>query len=101
MALMAVSHMCGAVVDGADGEKLGSITDVMVDTDTGRISYVVFAYGGVLGVGEKLFAVPWEALEPEPLNGRFKVQVDAAALDAAEGIDKDAWPAEAAADWLR
>jgi sporulation protein YlmC with PRC-barrel domain len=44
------------------GDNLGKIEDVMLDVDTGRISYAVLSFGGFLGMGDKLFAIPWNAL---------------------------------------
>ena len=34
----------------------------MLDMNTGQVAYAVLAFGGFLGMGEKLFAVPWPAL---------------------------------------
>lgn len=33
----------------------------MLDLEGGRIAYAVLSFGGVLGVGNKLFAVSWSA----------------------------------------
>ena len=100
MALFASTKICGAAVTSTDGTALGTITDFMVDHDTGAIIYAVLAHGGLLGVGEKLFAVPWSAFIVDPLAGALTLNVAADALDAARGIDKDAWPAEPPRDWL-
>ena len=100
MALLPSTKICGAAVSGTDGSALGTITDFMVDHDTGALVYAVLAHGGVLGVGEKLFAVPWEAFIVDPLAGALTLNASAASLNAATGIDKDAWPTEARADWL-
>ena len=45
------------------GEHLGKIEDLMIDLGNGRIAYAVLSFGGFLGFGNKLFAVPWEALQ--------------------------------------
>lgn len=100
MALMAASAVCGAAVFGRDGQRLGGITELMVETDTGKIAYAVLTHGGVLGLGEKLFAVPWHVIEIDAVNSQMRVEADSAALDAAVGISKDAWPTEAHADWI-
>lgn len=99
MPLVAATKLCGAQVLGRSGDALGTITDFMADCEGGRIAYAVLAHGGVLGIGEKLFAVPWSALQPLP-EGRFRVEASADQLNAAAGINKDAWPAEAPEDWL-
>jgi len=99
MPLVAATMVCGATVNGRDGASLGTITDVMFDSDSGGIGYAVLAHGGVLGVGEKLFAVPWDRLRAHD-DGTFAVDADANDLAVAGGIDKDAWPVSAPLDWL-
>ncbi|MDT7933114.1 MAG: PRC-barrel domain-containing protein [Sphingomonadaceae bacterium] len=98
MPVKAASAICGARVSGRDGTELGSITEIMLDTGTGVIAYCVMSHGGVLGVGEKLLAVPWSALNEA--DGGLAIDADEAQLSAAMGIDKDAWPPAAPRDWL-
>jgi sporulation protein YlmC with PRC-barrel domain len=87
-----MSAICGAAVTGPDGEKLGSISELMVDSATGAISYAVLAYGGLLGVGEKLFAIPWRSFRIDPVGNRISLDAPQARLEALPGFDKDAWP---------
>jgi hypothetical protein len=93
--LRPVGGICGASVTGAGGETLGSITELMLDTDSGGVAYAVLAYGGVLGVGEKLFALPWAALSVDAASGEVSSLLTRERLDGLEGFDKDAWPTEA------
>ena len=91
-ALLPAAKICGAsVVDGA-GEGLGAIIDLMIDTATGAISYAVLSYGGLLGVGETLFAVPWTCFRMDAEGNRLVLDVPRDQLDAMDGFDKDAWP---------
>ena len=62
------------VVDG-DGDELGRLAYVMLDVQAGRVAYAVLAHGGVLGLGEQLFAVPWQSLRPDPDNDCFVLDV--------------------------
>lgn len=101
MAIMAASKICGAPVESPSGQALGAITEIMIEAATGGVSYAVLAHGGVLGVGEKLFAVPWSAFTAAELDGKFTLDASVDALAGGTGIGKDAWPAEASADWLR
>lgn len=91
-AVVAVGAICGAQVTNRDGEALGTIAELMVDTASGRISYAVLSFGGVLGVGEKLFAVPWDCLAIDPTSNGVTLDLPRARLDEADGFDKDAWP---------
>lgn len=100
MAVMAVSKICGGKVESRSGEALGEVTEIMIDADSGGIAYAVLSHGGILGVGEKLFAVPWAAFAVNAAAGTLTIDADAGQLAAAPGIDKDAWPADASADWL-
>lgn len=92
-AVVAVGAICGAPVTNRAGEALGTIAELMIDTASGRISYAVLSYGGVLGVGEKLFAVPWDCLAVDPTSNGVMLDLPRAHLDQTDGFDKDAWPA--------
>ena len=59
----------------------------------------VLSFGGVLGIGEKLFAVPWNALKLDTVNKRFILDIDKDRLNDAPGFDKDAWPRMADQKW--
>ena len=80
-----------AVVNSA-GEKLGKIEDFMLDADSGRIRYAVLSFGGVLGIGNKLFAVPPEALTVDAVNQQLILDIDRSRLEDAPGFDRDDWP---------
>lgn len=90
-------------VDNTKGEKLGEIEDIVYDTDTGRVVYAAVSFGGFLGVGDKLFAVPWHALKPEfdSVNNRHHIvmNADKETLKNAQGFDKDHWPDMGDAKW--
>ena len=86
------------VVNRAD-EDLGSIEHVMIDVPSGRIAYAVLAYGGVFGIGEKLFAVPWGALTLDADRRCFILDIDRKRLENAVAFDKDHWPSMADATW--
>lgn len=82
-------------------EKLGSIKDLMLNIHTGTVSYAVLSFGGFLGMGEKLFAVPWNAMTLDTTNKRFLLNVDSARLEDAPGFDKDHWPDMADPTWAQ
>jgi PRC-barrel domain len=91
-ALMGADTLIGdSVVNGSE-EDLGDIKEIMLDMNTGQVAYAVLAFGGFLGMGEKLFAVPWQALHLDTANHRFVLNVDKERLKTAPGFNKDAWP---------
>ena len=99
--LMGADTLMGNDVYNGDDEDLGDVKEIMLDMSTGRISYAVLSFGGVLGMGEKLFAVPWDALQLDTENKRFTLNVKKESLDQAPGFDKDSWPDMADQAWAK
>jgi sporulation protein YlmC with PRC-barrel domain len=97
--VMSASTLTGDKVVNAAGEDLGKIDEIMIDTPTGRVAYAVLSFGGFLGMGDKLFAIPWDRLSLDEENKRFVLNVDRAKLEQAPGFDKDNWPDMADAAW--
>ncbi len=97
--LMTSETLTGDPIRNRQGEELGSAKDFMLDMGRGSISYVVVAFGGFLGMGEKLFAVPWEALTLDIENKCFVLDVDKERLKDAPGFDKNDWPDTADPTW--
>lgn len=98
-ALMGASTLIGNAVCNADGDDVGTIKEIMLDTRVGRVRYAVLSFGGFLGMGEKLFAVPWETLQLDTMNERFTLHVDPERLKRAPGFDKNQWPNMADPEW--
>ena len=71
----------------------------MLDVPRGRIAYAVMSSGGFLGMGDKLFAIPWSALTLDTDNKCFVLDVDKQRLQDAPGFDKDNWPSTADPDF--
>jgi len=86
------STLFGYKVKNGAGEHLGQIEEIMIDLPTGRVAYAVLSFGGFLGIGSKLFAVPWAALRMDPRNGDFIIDVARERLEQAPGFDRDHWP---------
>ena len=79
-------------VRNSAGEDLGNVKELMVDLNSGRIAYAVLSYGGILGMGDKLFAIPWDAFTVDTESEEFILDVDKERLENAPGFDKDSWP---------
>ncbi len=65
----------------------------MIDLDSGCIVYGVLSFGGFLGMGDKLFAIPWASLRVDMEEECFRLDIDKETLEKAPGFDKDNWPA--------
>lgn len=99
--LMGANTLIANGVYNVEGEDLGAIKEIMLDMRTGRVSYAVLSFGGFLGVGDKLFAVPWDALKLDTLNKRFVLDVQRERLATAPGFDRHHWPDMADPTWVR
>lgn len=97
--VMAADTLQGDAVVNANGDKLGDIEDIMIDVPSGRVAYAVLSRGGVMGVGGKLFAIPWDALTLDADRECFVLDIDEAQLANAPGFDKDHWPSMADRTW--
>ncbi|MDN2708788.1 PRC-barrel domain-containing protein [Janthinobacterium sp. SUN118] len=91
-ALMGADTLIGDDVYNHSDEELGDIKEIMLDMRTGQIAYAVLSFGGILGMGDKLFAVPWERLTLDPVNKRLLLNVEKGQLKDAPGFDKNNWP---------
>lgn len=100
-AVMGAETLIGNRVVNQSEEDVGMIKEIMLDVRSGQVSYAVMSSGGVMGVGGKLFAVPWQALRLDTANKRFMLDLDRAQLDAATGFDKNHWPDCADPAWQR
>jgi hypothetical protein len=80
-------------------EDVGSLKEIMIDIPSGRVAYAVLAVGGFLGIGERLFAIPWGALALDEDRKCFILDVDKQRLQNAPGFDKDNWPDMADLSW--
>lgn len=90
--IVPASNLLGNHVRNPAGESLGIIEQVMLDIPRGCIAYAVLSFGGFLGIGDKLFAVPWNALRIDPAEDEFTLDVDRKMLENAPGFDKESWP---------
>lgn len=97
--IMAASSLDSNDVVNHQGQDLGQIKEVMIDVPHGRVAYAVLSCGGFLGIGDRLFAIPWSALTMDVDRKCFILDVDAERLKNAPGFDKDHWPRMADQVW--
>ncbi|NHA14640.1 PRC-barrel domain containing protein [Thioalkalivibrio sp. XN279] len=96
---MSATTITGDDVFNLKDEKLGTIEDIMLDMENGKIRYAVLSSGGFLGMGDRLFAIPWSAMKIDALHKRFTLDVDIERLKAAPGFNKEAWPSWSDPSW--
>jgi len=89
---LSATTLIGDPVVNRNGENLGKIEDLMIEPERSRVSYAVLSFGGFLGMGNKLFAVPLQAMRLSREEKRFVLDVDKERLKNAPGFDKDQWP---------
>ena len=99
--LMGAGTLIGNDVYNHMDEDLGDIKEIMLETASGKIAYAVLEFGTFLGMGGKLFAVPWGALTLDTENKRFVLNIEKERLKSAPGFDDDQWPNMADPIWAR
>jgi sporulation protein YlmC with PRC-barrel domain len=97
--VMSASSLIGDKVMNSQGEDLGKIEEFMIDLNTGCVAYAVLSFGGFLGIGDKLFAIPIKALRLDEDQKCFILDVDKEKLKNASGFDKNNWPDMADPTW--
>ena len=99
--LMGAHTLTGNDVYNHKEEDLGDIKEIMLDMRSGRVAYAVLSFGGFMGLGDKLFAVPWNALKLDTHNKRFVLNAEKSRLETAPGFDKDEWPNMSDPSWQK
>ena len=98
--VLSAGTLTGDPVVNEAGENLGQLEEIMLDLDSGRVAYAVISFGGIMGLGEKLFAIPWQALRVDTDAHAVVVNVAKDLLEQAPGFDKDHWPDTSEHAWL-
>lgn len=91
-AALSATTLTGDKVRNTEGEDLGHLEEIVIDLESGRVSYAVLASGGFLGMGDKYFALPWDMIQVDTENEEVVVELSKEMLENAPGFDKDNWP---------
>ena len=97
--LMSVKILTGQAVFNRKNEYLGKIKDIILGLNTGRICYAVLSFHSLLAIREKLFPVPWNALNRDDRGKRFILDLDKKRRKNAPGYNKIEWPHMAEKAW--
>ena len=99
--VLTASILKGDKVTNTKGEDLGTVEEIMLDLEHGRIAYVVLSFGRVNWMpNDKLFAVPWDALSISFHDKKFILNVSKETLKSAPGFNRNKWPEVADFSWL-
>lgn len=91
--VVSASQIIGETVVNRQSENVGKIDELVIDAKRNRIVYAVLSFGGFMGMGNKLFAMPWEAFEFSATDNKLILNVDKKKLETAPGFEKgDKWP---------
>lgn len=89
---VAAGSLRGTRVHNYGGEDLGKVDDFILDLERGRITYVIVSLGGFWGIGDRLYAVPWELFSIRPGELDLFVDIDKQMLQDAPGFERSKWP---------
>jgi sporulation protein YlmC with PRC-barrel domain len=89
---LTAKSIIGDAIENPEGERLGTIDNLMINVRTGEIEYVVVEFGSFLGIGGKLFAIPFRELRLNPDAQVFILNRDKEYLKESPGFDKTHWP---------
>jgi sporulation protein YlmC with PRC-barrel domain len=91
--VVSASKIIGETVVNRQGENVGKIDELVIDAKKNSVLYAVLSFGGFMGMGNKLFAMPWDAFEFSATENKLVLNVDKEKLKAAPGFEKgDKWP---------
>ncbi|KTC99330.1 MULTISPECIES: PRC-barrel domain-containing protein [Legionella] len=93
------NDVIGAEVRNLQDEDLGKIEALMIDKLDGHVAYVVLSFGGLFGMGDKLFALPWSTFSYDKENECYIINISKERLKNSPGFDKDHWPDMSSPNW--
>jgi sporulation protein YlmC with PRC-barrel domain len=101
-----ITSLTGLAVKNESGNVLGKVQGFGIDYQKERLAYAAMSHGGVVGVGAKYFAIPWEALNLKSLDLRvddrcFVLNAAPQDFEDKEGFDPNTWPAKANERFLK
>jgi len=87
--LIASDRVHGTTVRRPDGEKIGKIERVMIDKIGGKVAYAVMSFGGMLGVGERYFTLPWAKLDYDEALNAYVLDITRSQLQGAPTLNSE------------
>ena len=87
--LIASDKVAGTEVFNRQGDRLGTIKNLMIDKRSGRVAYAVVSFGGFFGIGSEYHPLPWQALSYDGMTGGYIVDIDKDRLEGAPSFADD------------
>jgi sporulation protein YlmC with PRC-barrel domain len=81
------SKVKGTTVYNNAGDKIGTVEDVVLDKTSNQIMFAALGFGGLMGIGEKYYPVPWSMLNYSEDKGGYVVPLDKARIENAPAYD--------------
>lgn len=92
LALIGSDRVEGTNVYNTAHEHLGQIEKLMIDKQSGKVACAVMSFGGVLGLGQHQYPLPWDMLDYDPRMDGYVVDLDKSKLDGAPAYQRNAEP---------
>jgi len=78
----------GTAVYNPNGEKLGSIDDLVIDKRSGLVRYAALEFGGFLGMGKDRYPIPWSMLTYDTDRDGYVIPLQKSQLEQAPRYDE-------------
>lgn len=90
--IVRTKDVVGVNVKNLNDQDLGEIKEIVLEKLTGKVRYLVLSFGGFMGMGNKLFAIPWNAIHYDTKKDAFVLNMAKEKLQNAPGFEKDQYP---------
>ena len=87
--VITASRVTDTPVFNPEGDRIGRVEDLSIEKVSGRVRYALLSFGGFLGLGERIFPLPWAVLDYDPGRGGYVVPLTKEALEQAPSYTKD------------